>query len=220
MSLVDAPRLQISRSTFNQVQGHLNEFHVAGDLIQGHARINILRGNISPDAFHNSELTLLPPSSLQGGEAIVLGSQQSHMRGCSVARSLHKVLQMLAVPPLLVIALRGEEDKRLARFAETLIRPLQVRSRRLMFLFPPDQVIHCVLRNLGRTTRIASSSSSDLTLLVPLRDRAERAVLYRALSDDAAVHLAEADPPQLISSRTYSSCSSTSTNRCASCWQS
>ncbi|KAJ6523491.1 hypothetical protein DFH09DRAFT_198056 [Mycena vulgaris] len=63
MSLIDAYRLHISGSTFNQVAGHHNEYKIAGDLVQpqGENGITILQRNISGDAFYNSEQRFPPP---------------------------------------------------------------------------------------------------------------------------------------------------------------
>jgi hypothetical protein len=48
MSLVDTHRLHISGGTFNQVAGHLNEYHVAGNLIQPHGENGELDLKLSP----------------------------------------------------------------------------------------------------------------------------------------------------------------------------
>ncbi|KAJ7464857.1 hypothetical protein B0H11DRAFT_68244 [Mycena galericulata] len=63
MSLVDAYRLHISGSTFNQVAGHHKEYHVSGDLIEplGESGISILQRHICGDAFYNSEQRFPPP---------------------------------------------------------------------------------------------------------------------------------------------------------------
>ncbi|KAJ7870175.1 hypothetical protein B0H14DRAFT_3576033 [Mycena olivaceomarginata] len=82
MSLIYAPRLHISGSTSNQVAGHLNQYNVAGSLIQSggenggfnvrfsvvqclltfHAvGIILLQGKISGDTLHNSEQRFPPP---------------------------------------------------------------------------------------------------------------------------------------------------------------
>ncbi|KAJ7730303.1 hypothetical protein B0H16DRAFT_1733821 [Mycena metata] len=63
MSLIDAHRLHISGGNFNHIAGHLNEYHIAGNLVQpeGENGINLLQRNINGDAFHNSEQRFPPP---------------------------------------------------------------------------------------------------------------------------------------------------------------
>ncbi|KAJ7721426.1 hypothetical protein DFH07DRAFT_784112 [Mycena maculata] len=63
MPLLDTYRLHISGATFNDVAGHLNEYHVTGNLVQpqGENGINILQRNICGDAFYNSEQQFSPP---------------------------------------------------------------------------------------------------------------------------------------------------------------
>ncbi|KAJ7244920.1 hypothetical protein C8J57DRAFT_1363370 [Mycena rebaudengoi] len=58
LSLHDAYRLHISGSTFNDFAGGLNQYHVAGDLVQSKGENG---RNISGDAFHNSEQRFPPP---------------------------------------------------------------------------------------------------------------------------------------------------------------
>ncbi|KAJ7432549.1 hypothetical protein B0H11DRAFT_793492 [Mycena galericulata] len=61
--LLDAYRLHISGGTFNQVSGHHNEYHFAGNLVQpqGENGITILERNISGDSLYNSEQRFPPP---------------------------------------------------------------------------------------------------------------------------------------------------------------
>ncbi|KAJ6622723.1 hypothetical protein B0H10DRAFT_2012543, partial [Mycena sp. CBHHK59/15] len=63
MALSDGYQLHVSGGTFTNVAGHLNQYQIQGDLVQstGENGINILRGHISGDAFHNSEERYPPP---------------------------------------------------------------------------------------------------------------------------------------------------------------
>ncbi|KAJ7716757.1 hypothetical protein B0H16DRAFT_1740976 [Mycena metata] len=63
MSLAEAYRHHVSNSTFNHAEGDLNQFHVAGNLIQsrGETGWSILQRNIAGDAFYNSEQRFPPP---------------------------------------------------------------------------------------------------------------------------------------------------------------